>query len=227
MNLKINYYLLRLIKNNAIYVIALLFVFTLFIFIAISWGNEYFNYRSKIHVAKAEIEDLSRRKTKLDNLIMYNLPEIKDFNIILSRLVPESEDYFSIVYALDKLSKDTGFILTDYGIVFADSPQNTINLSVNGNGDENTFSKFVDYYNFESGRLITMSDFDFNNKGVQYAFSFNFYNNKIPKEVIDVTSIPEKDLKFMRDLKNKYNLAVDITPTPEVVQEYPTNPNPF
>lgn len=233
MKLKISYYSLKLLKDNTIYILVFISTIVLSVFIFYSFYQKKINNNSRIQQAQTELAGFKNRKDALDASITSNYAEVKDFNIILNKLIPSAEDYFSVIYALEKISQDTGFVISNYSIDLSQSKNERMTLAVKGNGDINAFLKFLDNYNFSSGRLITMNDFDFNHKGIQYQLSLNFYNKPVLKEAGTLALLNKKDLQFMRDLKNKVSfiLTTSSSSAPEVPQNtdltYPTTEDIF
>lgn len=208
MKTKINYYTIKLIKNNLVFIIILFFSILLTGYISYSFYQEYTKNNDLVEQTKLEIQNLQKRKNNLENLVSANYLEVKDFNYMLNQLIPSAEDYFSIIISLDKLSQQTGFIINNYVIKLDNSSANMLTLGVDGSGDINSFLKFLEDYNFSSGRLITMNNFDFNNKGVQYHLSLNFYNKQVSEEVAELSAINEERLQYMRDLLSKVSFLI-------------------
>lgn len=203
MKIKNNYYIQRLFKENVIYILGTIVMAVLFVYLFFIFFRQYADNNQKISSEELKLEELKSRKKILEALISFDYNQVKDFNIILNKLIPNSEDYFSILYALEKLSRETGFIINSYNINLGASQPDFLSISINGDGDINSFLKLLDSYNFSSGRLITMNDFDFNNKGIQYRLSLNFYSREVPKGFVKLAEISQKDLDLMQDVRKK------------------------
>lgn len=230
MKLKINYYILKSLKANSIYILALILVVGLLVYILIVWTSEYSDNADQIQSAQLEIEKLQKRKKNLENLISSNFTEVKEFNLILNKLIPDTEDFFSVIYALEKISQETNFLISKYVINLSSATSDRFSLSVNGDGDIEAFYNFLDKYNFGSGRLITMNNFDFNNTGIQYSLNLTFYNKEIPKEFVELGSIPTKNIAFMREVKSKVEFLLKSPQTSQDTPDdfqYPTTQNLF
>lgn len=208
MNLKNNFYLKRLLRENFYYLVTFIMVIVLFVIVNIAFTNDYTANKDKTNQTKTDIENLNQRKTVLESMIFSNYQEVKNFNIILNSLIPDSEDFFSIIYALERISQQTNFVVTNYSIDLAQSSGERLTLSIAGDGDTNAFLKFLENYNFSSGRLITMNDYDFTNKGIQFKITLNFYNKKVSTEQVKLDKLKEEDLNMMREIAKKVDFLL-------------------
>ena len=52
--------------------------------------------------------------------------QIVVYNKILTTLIPETEDYFSIIYALETISQNTGFSIVSYTINLSNTSRKTV-----------------------------------------------------------------------------------------------------
>lgn len=218
MDFKNSYYIKRVLKENIYYIVAFIVVVLLFIFIGVTFTNEYTSNSAKISQSKDEVNKLLKRKKILDTLVSSNSQEVKKFNLALNSLIPDNEDFFSIIYALERLSKKTNFIITNYGIDLAQTTGERMTLSILGDGDTNAFLKFLENYNFASGRLITMNDYDFTNKGVQFKVTLNLYNKKVSPESVNLLKLKEEDMRMMRDIVKKLDFLFINSPSQDQLQ---------
>ncbi len=148
-------YIKILIKQNIAYfiLIAVMIVGTL-----LSSGYLFGLYdttRVKLNQTNEEIDAITKRLTVLRTLSQRNTKELEDNLEIMNSLIPNSEDYFSIIYALDQLSQKTGFAVNSYTVDLTASRKDRLALSVSGIGDPQTFLSFLREYNTGGGRLIT------------------------------------------------------------------------
>jgi uncharacterized protein YeeX (DUF496 family) len=82
-------------------------------------------YKSETSTLETEIDDLKNKANLIDykEKIIQDDLDIDQINSIVSTLVPDSEDYFSVIVALDEISKKTNFIITNYVINLKDRPK--------------------------------------------------------------------------------------------------------
>jgi hypothetical protein len=156
--------------------------------------------------------------------------EVDRYNQILDQLVPNKEDYFSILYSLENLSNDTGFNITRYSLNLAQSEKNTITIGVEGNGDTDSFLKFLNDYPFKGGRLITSDrvDIQTNGKdsGATTTLTLHFYTSEIASNDTAVgKTLTQQDLDFIKTIASKTSFKVKQSNNQIV--EYPVKDNPF
>ena len=144
---KINPYVIRLIKENALYIILNISISVLILFFLSSNTTRTIQNSEKIKTITSEVQNLERR-VALFNEVAINTEDLESNIKILNGLVPNTEDYFSVIYALEKLSQKTSFLITTYIINLASSTQERLKLSITGTGDQTAFLKFLKDYNF-------------------------------------------------------------------------------
>ena len=145
--------------------------------------------------------DLVTENRKIDQ------EELDRMNMALAQLIPDDEDYFLVISAVDRLTRQTGFSLTKYSINLSSSTSEKLALSIDGSGDEESFLKLLETYQYEGGRLITNERLEFspnNLKSVE--LTLNFYHKK-PTQVVDSGNkkITKQDMEFVQSLINKMN----------------------
>lgn len=153
---------------------------------------------------------------------------IDDYNQVLGTVIPEREDYFTIIFALEKLSQDTGFTIVRYEISLEESKDDRMSLAVEGSGDIDSFLNFLRDYQFKGNRLITNEKIELSesNEG-RTRLSLNFYHKALPGLVQTVKPISEKDINLVQDIQSK--ITINIKPSDEDITDtdYETKENPF
>lgn len=228
-NLKINSYLKNLIKENILFFLLfiILFIFTLTIsFINFPKLNEL---DAKINQNKLEITDIKNQITFLDENVDEN--ELDFYLNIITNLIPYREDYFSIIYALETLSKKTGFLITSYQINLTNSTQNKLKLIVSGVGDKQIFLEFLKNYNFAGGRLITADEITLTeDETSEIKINLTFYNYPANQKFVKITLERFKnDFDTFKKIISKIqlNIAGQKEENNEIKLEYPKKQNPF
>lgn len=149
------------------------------------------------------------------------------YNDLLLSIIPNKEDYFTIILSLEKLSIDTGFKIDKYVILLSQSNANKLALSVEGTGDPISFLKFLQQYQFEGGRLITNEKMEFSTANVgQTKLSLNFYNKPLTQTEQKIQPIKAKDINVIKDIQQKVAIQYTGTTDEENIQ-YETKQNPF
>lgn len=225
---KIKPFIKRLIKENILYIIGNIFIFLLII-VTIKIGlTEIANYKTKIDLLKVENTELMNKVTFMNSIIPE--PDKLDEDVkFLNKLIPNVEDYFSIIYALEKLSQKTNFIITNYTVNVGTSTSEQIRMSVTGVGNSQSFIDFLKDYNFSGGRLITSDKIQLDpNFAGSLIINLIFYSKKT--EVSDkLETFPDTNIyKELETLKAKVNFNLDdnvSTISPSL--DYPKKTNPF
>lgn len=229
MKTKIKPFIKRLLKDNIYYIIANVFIFILII-IAIKTGfTEMANYKRKITALEAENVELMNKVTLMNSAVPPSEKLDEDVKF-LNTLIPDVEDYFSVIYALEQLSKNTNFVITSYSVNVKASTTDKLRINVTGVGDSQSLIHFLKDYNFSGGRLITSDKVQLDpNFSGSIIINLTFYNKKTTAANKLEMSVKSSTYKELEDLKNKVNFSFDSN---EVASEssaldYPKKSNPF
>ena len=144
---KIKPYVLRLIKQNIAYVFAAALL-ALLIVVQVKIGFDRLYQINKDN--KLLERDVKELQTKFDllNLVVPESGELNRYIELLNALIPNAEDYFSIIRSLELLSQKTGFIITSYTVGVKTKVKDRFKLSITGVGDTTAFLSFLENYNF-------------------------------------------------------------------------------
>ncbi len=227
---KIKPYLHQLINENILYIIFSFGFLMLIIFLVQSSVAKILTLNQKYQITKSEVDKLKKRFDLL-NTIVPSTEELEQDIKVLNALIPNAEDYFSIIYALDKLSQDTGFIIISYSVDMKKSTADKLKLTISGIGNTANFVNFLGNYNFSGGRLITSDKIglDANTSG-QIKIDLTFYNKKVDLNYNQDMPINQKVFKDITALKSKISFIFDDQSASEeanIDTSYPTKNNPF
>ena len=182
--------------------------------------------QSDTAVVAADVESLRQRVVKSQSSISLSESQVDRYNKILDQLIPNKEDYFSILYSLEKLSEDTGFNISKYSLNLAQSKAETLTIGIEGSGNTDSFFKFLNDYQFKGGRFITSDRVDIASSDTNVArLTLHFYTYKFNTVVNAKNSLTSKDLQLIESIANKTSIVVKQANN-EVV-EYPVKNNPF
>lgn len=225
---KIKPFIRRLIKENIFYIIGNVFIFILIIITVIIGLTENSSYNKKISALKTELSQLQNKIT-LMNTVIPSSDRLDEDLKFLNALIPNAEDYFSIIYSLEKLSQKTNFIVTEYKINVGNSTAEQLKLSVLGTGDSQSFIKFLKSYNFEGDRLITSDKIQIDpNFFGSIKIDLAFYTKSVST---GKNLEPAPNYKFFEELetlKSKVNFSFDNNlATNSANLDYPKKNNPF
>lgn len=228
MKLKIKPFLQRLLKENFFYLIGNFFIFALII-VTLNIGlTNNSNYEEKIAKLKIELNQLKNKVALMNTSIPSSLKLDEDLDF-LNKLIPNVEDYFSIVYALEKLSQKSNFIITSYTVSVGSSTAEKLKLNVSGTGDSQTFIDFLKSYNFGGGRLITSDKIQLDpNFFGTIKIDLTFYTKNVSSNQDLEIEPDEKVFKELESLKSKVNFVFETNvATSEPDYNYPRKQNPF
>jgi hypothetical protein len=230
MKIRIKPYLRTLIKENIVYFLVNMLLFVVALVFLLYNIDEIPKRQATIDQLDKEISDL-KNKAKLTELKGSSSDEeLQNYSILLNNLVPNSEDYFSIIYALEKLSQDTGFVISNYTINLEASTGQKTKLKIDGKGNKDAFLKFLEKYNYGGGRYITSDKISLANQFSEgLSLDITLYNQNIPinEELTGRKPNPAliQEVKKIMD-KVDFTLKDNTTDTKESY-DYPKKTNPF
>src|SRR3989339_887935 len=224
---KIKPFIKRLIKENIYYIIGNVFIFILIIITVKIGITEITKYKTKIASLELENIQLMNKVTLMNSSIPVSEKLDEDVKF-LNTLIPDVEDYFSIIYALENLSQKSNFIITSYVVNVGTSTSEKLRMKVTGIGDSKSFIDFLKDYNFSGGRLITSDKVQLDpNFSGSIIIDLTFYNKKT--EVANkLEKSPNSNIfKELESLKAKVNFSFDNNSglsSPSL--DYPKKSNP-
>jgi len=225
--MKIKPYLFRLIKQNAVYIISIFFLLVMIVFAIIIDLDRISSSELKIKALTKEVGLLQKKA----NLFQTTIPptEKLDEDIkLLNSLIPNIEDYFSVIYSLETLSQKTGFFIVDYSVNVSKSSVDKLRLSVIGNGDSSSFIKFLDQYNFAGGRLITSDKIELNPELISaIKIDLTFYSKNVPVSGSSKLPTDDKIFKDLEAIKQKVSFDFSQTNPEDLDLSYPRKSNLF
>ena len=226
--MKIKPFIQRLIRENIFYIVGNVFIFILII-IAVRIGlTENSSYNKKISSLKIELNQLQNKVNLMNTTIPSSDRLDEDLNF-LNTLIPNIEDYFSIIYALEKLSQKSNFVITEYTVNVEKSTAEKLKLSVTGIGESQSFINFLKDYNFGGGRLITSDKIQLDpNFFGSIKIDLTFYSKNVPTGKNLELAPDYKFFEELETLKSKVNFSFsNNTSTNSADLNYPKKTNPF
>lgn len=232
MKLKIKSSTIYLLKQNTICFIIVLILILLSFFIPRFLLNQYANNNQKIENLKKNLSDLENKKRVIVQLNQNSAENLDEDAKLLNLLIPQIEDYFSIISTLDTLSQKTGFLITSYVIDLKNSGTDKLVLNIHGLGDQKSFLKFLNEYNVGGGRLITSEKMEYNSASAGgTSLSMTFYTAKVNVADKNQATSDINFSKFTQELKNlkgKVDLSLlESSSSENLPQDYPKKTNPF
>ncbi len=226
MKLKINPYLLSLIKENLIYIVVNLSL--VLITVAVFAYNLRLLPEKDIQISTLEndVKELTARANLLNAPFLTEKGDLDSTIKVLDALVPSLEDYFSLIYSLEELSKKTNFIINSYSINLQESTANKLQLVISGVGDQDAFMKFLKDYNFSGGRLMTCDRLDLSSRfSGSIRLNVAFYNKNVTSQGSTILALTSKDWQEINRIKSKVSFLLKEASPESLI--YPRKTNPF
>lgn len=231
--MKLDHFFIKQLKINLNLILAFLINLILISFLIIFFNNQLKFLNQQKNTITNQIKKLNEKKDLIifsENLKNKNL-DLDKLNKIFFLLVPNSENYFSIVLALERISKKTNFIITRYSLNPKESSSNRLSIAITGFGDRNAFLNFVENYNFIGNRLITIDKLEFSesNLNTDKKIFLNFYIDNNNKNENFFYKLDKKDLELINKILSKIDPeeTFDSNNQDSSSLEYETKTNPF
>lgn len=176
MNLTKDYYLDQLIKQNFLYIICFIIFLFLGLYLLIFQISTFNDKKTQIETLKKEVQKLKNSKTIIAS---FKRSEINSLFSTLNLLIPDKEDYFSIVATIENLSKITDYKINTYNVAFNSNSKEKITIQIDGEGSLSEFLLFLQKYQYDGGRLITIDRINFTNDRFKSNLTLNFYTKAI------------------------------------------------
>lgn len=175
----------------------------LLFFITLGIYGQFNTQKKEVDLLEGEVALLKNRYDTLKYNKALTEDQIKDYNKLLATLIPETEDYFSVIYALDEISRTSGFSITDYSIDVNASSKEKLTLSVEGKGDANAFLQFLNTYQFSGGRLATSDKIQYGGTGnTATRIALSFYSKRFAfNETVQVPQLSKEEVNKLSDIK--------------------------
>ncbi len=223
-------YIQFLIKQNLVY-LGLFFLLMLVSGYLVPYFLAHINKSTaSMQREQNELQKLESRKRILESLVSENSEDIDQDLALITSLIPDSEDYFSMIYALERLSQSSGFSINNYVVNLSQSSDKKLSLSVSGQGNTDTFLSLLRDYNFGGGRLITAERIGIDPlRAGEVGLSLNFYNEK-PLINTDESLDFQSSIQELNELRDKVKFSIVSNDQPQQTttpEGYSTKQNPF
>lgn len=164
--------------------------------------------------------ELNELKDKRNLVIDLKANQLDQAIQTLNTLIPSSEDYFSIIRAIETLSSQTGFSITSYRISLSDISKQLIPIQITGTGSTTSIVNFLNGYHHSGGRLITINSLEYSPNATKIDLAINFYNYKSMKSDSSV------GIRFDAKRIDKF-VAIGESLTKSIGSEEKINPQDF
>ena len=207
----------------SIFICAILFVLVLVFY------HTYNAQKDDVDLLSREVQLLKDRSDTLKQNMALTQDQIKSYNALLASLIPETEDYFSIIYALEDISQSTGFTITNYNIAVSNGAPEKLTLDVGGTGNADAFLNFLRDYQFSGGRLITSDKIQFSGgQNGATKIALTFYSKRFAfNETVQVPALTKAEISRLQDIKSKIHVEFSSGSYQTVSTDYTSKKDPF
>ena len=218
----------RIFINQRNFFLSFIITFILLIIVLVIFGR-YNQQKKEVDLLNNEVKMLNNRYDTLKFNKTITEDQIKEYNLLLASLVPETEDFFSIIYALEQISLTSNFQITDYVIDVAKITREKLTLTVEGKGNTDDFLKFLQEYQFAGGRLITSDKIQYGGTiSGSTKITLNFYSKSFTfNETMQIPKLLEVEIKNLSEIKKKIKFQFSTSNYQTVETNYKKTTNPF
>ncbi len=183
-------------------VIALWAVALVFLGIAAILFFQSMDTYALVEIRKQDFDDAQTELSYVTTAQTVAEQNVTAYNTLLSRLVPPTEDYFSVVASMERLSLRTGIEITRYSINLPAEGSEIYPLSIVATIPVEEFDRFLETYQFGTGRLVTISAMNFTNQSSgNVRFTMNFYSKEVTTTNISrIASLSMDDLDLLDEI---------------------------
>ncbi len=171
--MKLNFALTRVLKENALYAVALVLFSSILMIVASRNTQSILETNRKIDSITLEIAELQKQN---DTIVRYSPDELDKLAITLNRLLPSSEDYFSIFNSLDVMGTNTGVTFTSFSSPFSGTSTDGVLVSAEASGTVSSFLNFLEQYQLAGTRVATIEDITLNPPASTAVFKLKFHS---------------------------------------------------
>jgi len=205
-------------------------VFLLLVIVVLVFYKKFNEETKSVDLLTGEVQMLKNRYDTLQYNKTLTEDQIKEYNKLLVNLIPESEDFFSIISALELISVDSKFSITDYVVDMSKPNKDKLTITIIGKGDTEAFRSFLEKYQFGGGRLITSDKIEYGggSNSANTKISLTFYSKRFAfDETLRDTQLSKEELERLDKIKQKISLNFVSTDSQLVDTDYKLKKDPF
>lgn len=174
--MKINFALTRILKENVLYAVALVLFTGMLAVVSTNNVRAIIDTNRKIETAKTEIADLQKQN---DTIVRYSPDDLDRLVVTLNRLLPSTEDYFSIFNSLEVMGANTGVTFTSFSSPFSGTSTDGVLVSAEATGTVSSFLNFLEQYQLAGTRVATIEDITINPPISSAIFRLKFHSKAV------------------------------------------------
>ncbi|GIW62705.1 MAG: hypothetical protein KatS3mg090_0531 [Patescibacteria group bacterium] len=218
-------YTIALIKENLIYFILLAVNIAILISVSLYFRSSILEKKENIKKIQSEIDKYDRVKKRIDSMNI-STEAVDKFYQQINMLIPNKYNMFETIAAIERLARESNFATLSYTVKPENRELNQLEITIAGTSSPINFLKFLENYNFSSGKLITINEVTYNNNATEVEINLTFYaydTKEDNKDVLNIELPTQDDLNLLSEISSKINL--DIAESSD--NFYPIKENPF
>ncbi len=212
-------FVLKLLKENIIYIIGVvLFIMLLIIFLppqlqSIAELKSTLNNKNEQLEARKDLFEIARASLSFD---------VKSMDVITKSMFPADEDYFSIFRALELLAARSGIFIETFSSPFGNKQGAAVKIEVSALGNSEAVTRLLTNYQLKSSRLVTIDRIGFDAVASKITFSINFFTIPVPAPATtQIPKIKQSTLDSILSFTDTQSNAVVVS------SDYIIKSNPF
>lgn len=195
--MKHNFALTRILKENVVYAVALLVFSGILIIAATKNTQSIIDTNRKIAAITVEIAELQKQN---DTIVRYSPEELDALIATLNRLLPSTEDYFSIFNSLEVMGINTGVTFTSFSSPFSGTSTDGVLVSAEASGTVSSLLSFLEQYQLAGTRVATIEDITINPPISTAVFKLKFHSKAVSSNGLS-NSVPAINQKMVQLLQ--------------------------
>ncbi len=206
----IDRYTMSLIKENLIYLVLLIINIIFLLVVNIVFKENILTKKQQIEDFESEIKTYRAIKSQIDSLDI-STQKIDEYYQLVNLFLPEQQNIFSIIAALERLSEQTGFRIISYNIVPPNENSEEFVIKISGESSPQQFLEFLRKYTFDSGRLITAKQIEYLAENTNPAIELTFYSKKQDSKIdpIQITLPSQEDIEYIENIASKIRFVFE------------------
>ncbi len=224
--MKFNFALTRLLKENALYAVAIVVFIVILAVVATQQVAAIVQTNQKISTIQGEIAELNKQN---ETIVKYSPEDLDKLVSTLNQLLPNNEDYFSIFNSLEKMGTTTGVTFNSFSSPFSGTSPDGVLVVAEASGSVSSFLSFLDQYQLAGTRVATIENVSINPPASTAVFQLKFHSKPVSLKGTG-TTVPAIDDKMVKLLQQIEARDGGIQPTPDIAaqqSQYQQKEDPF
>jgi len=197
-----------LISKKYISVVLFVLLDIVFILFLAYLGYKMYGIYTETQALNVEIDQLKSSSLLIKNNKDLLEGNIGEYNILLDRMIPDSETYFQVISALEQLEDRMGVSIESYSINLSETTEEKMSLTLTISGTKESIESLFEYYRYSGGRLITNEELEYSRKDLESTiFIINVFHaaadTTLSSDGSGSNIISTEDIEFIKSIEEK------------------------